>query len=199
MDSIFTLDDSEDKRKINMDELYEEKQKRDLITVGVYNKILNRVQSKIRTTSRQRNNMQCCWYVVPEMMIGVPAYDHGGCIAYLINELRDNGFIVRYTHPNLVFVSWAHWMPAHVRDQVKKQTGVLIDGFGQEKRPKNTDNSSNDDASSQDPNMLMFGTKSKTVSLKKDKKSFKEISSYQPSGGMIYNKDLMSKIENKLI
>ena len=85
----------------------------------------------------------------------------------LISELRDNGFIVRYTHPNLLFVSWAHWMPAHVRDQFKKQTGTVIDGFGNEKVKK--DDNASQDAESNDPNALLFGSASKTVSLKKDK------------------------------
>ena len=196
MDSIFTLDDNADNTKVNLDELYEMKQKRDMYTLGVYNKILKRVHSKVRITSRQRNNMQCCWYVVPEMMIGVPSYDHTGCIAYLISELRDNGFIIRYTHPNLLFVSWAHWMPAHVRDQFKKQTGTMIDGFGNEKVKK--DDNASQDAESNDPNALLFGSASKTVSLKKDKKNFKDINTYKPSGGLIYNQDLLNKIENRL-
>jgi hypothetical protein len=196
MDSIFTLDDNAENTKVNLDELYEMKQKRDMYTLSVYNKILKRVHSKIRITSRQRNNMQCCWYVVPEMMIGVPSYDHTGCIAYLINELRDNGFIVRYTHPNLLFISWAHWMPAHVRDQFKKQTGTVIDGFGNEKVKK--DDNVRQDEEPNDPNALLFGSASKTVSLKKDKKNFKDINTYKPSGGLIYNQDLLNKIENRL-
>ena len=195
MDSIFTLDDNADNTKINLDELYETKQKKDLYTLSVYNKILKRVHAKVRVTSRQRNNMQCCWYIVPEMMIGVPSYDHGGCIAYLIHELKDNGFIVRYTHPNLIFVSWAHWMPAHVRDQVKKQTGVMIDGFGKEKNRKND---SDNESEPSDPNDILFGNTSKTVSLKNNKQNFKDISTYKPSGRLIYNEDLLNKIQNRI-
>ena len=36
------------------------------------NKILNRIHVRIRTTSRQKMNEQFCWYLVPEMIIGVP-------------------------------------------------------------------------------------------------------------------------------
>ena len=33
-----------------------------------------------------------------EMLIGVPKYDYKDCTAYIIEKLRDNGFVVRYTH-----------------------------------------------------------------------------------------------------
>ena len=38
--------------KINIDELYEKKQQHDMFTLGSYNKILGRIHTKIRFTSR---------------------------------------------------------------------------------------------------------------------------------------------------
>ena len=35
-------------------------------------------------------------------MIGAPKYDHTECIPYIVDQLKDNGFVVRYTHPNLL-------------------------------------------------------------------------------------------------
>ena len=63
------------------------------------------------------------------MMIGVPKFDVAACIAYVINKLQDNGFKLRYTHPNLLFISWSHWVPDYVRNEIKK-TGAVIDGYG---------------------------------------------------------------------
>ena len=93
MTNIFTLDNFEDfSERINMDELYEKKQQNDLEQLELYNKILNRVHVKIKTTSRQIKNEQSCWFVVPEMIIGVPRYDQGSCIAFLLDKLQTNGF-----------------------------------------------------------------------------------------------------------
>ena len=39
MDTIFTLGDEEGNGKMNLDELYEKKQKHDLNTLNIYNKI----------------------------------------------------------------------------------------------------------------------------------------------------------------
>ena len=122
MDTIFTLGDMEDENtKLNLDDLYEKKKKQDLNTLSVYNKILNRIHARIKTISRQQTADQYCWYVIPEMIIGVPKYDNGACIAYIIDKLKENGFVVRYTHPNMLFISWKHWVPSYVRQEIKKK------------------------------------------------------------------------------
>ena len=63
-------------------------------------------------------------------MIGVPKYDVSACIAYIIDQLKQNGFMIKYTHPNLIFISWKNWVPDYVRNEIKKQTGTKIDGNG---------------------------------------------------------------------
>ena len=81
METIFTLNDiDEENQRVNLDDLYEKKKQQDLNTLSIYNKILNRIHNKIKTISRQHTQHQYCWYLVPEMMIGVPKYDHGACI-----------------------------------------------------------------------------------------------------------------------
>ena len=118
--------------KINLDDLYEYKKENDLNTLKTYNRILDRVHSKIKTASRQKVDNQCCWAVIPEFIFGIPKYDLNSTIAYIIHQLQENGFKIRYTHPNLLFISWSHWVPDYVRAEYKKQTGIVIDGNGKE-------------------------------------------------------------------
>ncbi len=200
MDTIFTLGDEEtEDTKLNLDELYDRKKQSDLNTLKVYNKILTRIHNRIRHQSRISPNGQHCWYVVPEMIIGVPKYDHGACIAYLIDKLRDNGFVIRYTHPNLLFISWKEWTPAYVRDEIRKKTGMHIDGWGNNKKPKDDDDasSSNNGFDKNDPNALMLGMKSKNISVTKSNKEYRPIDSYKPTGSLIYNKELLETIQDK--
>jgi len=131
MSSIFLFDhDEATNNKLNIDELYERRQKRDLKQLSIFNKILNRIHVRIKTTSKQKHDSQFCWYVVPEIMIGVPKYDQGACIAYLLDKLTTNGFNVRYIDPNTLFISWLHWVPSYVRTELKKKTGIVIDEYG---------------------------------------------------------------------
>jgi len=195
MDTIFTLGDTPDGNvQLNMDDLYERKKQHDLNTLAVYNRILSRIHVRIKTVSRQQTVEQFCWYVVPEMIIGLPKYDHTACTAYIIDKLRENGFQLRYTHPNLLFISWKHWVPGYVRNEIKKKTGVAIDGYGKEIEKKENEKSSEPT----DPNMLMFQKKDNNISVGPTKGGdFKAIDTYKPSGNLIYNQDLLRRIEDR--
>ena len=192
MDTIFTLGDydNDDNIQVNLDELYERKKQHDLNTLQTYNRILNRINNKIKTVSRQQINEQYCWYLIPEHIIGVPKFDKEACTAYLIDKLRDNGFILRYTHPNLLFISWKHWIPSYVRSEIKKKTGVAVDGYGNKVVKKDEDKKI-----STNPDELLFQRDNIPIASKDE--SFISIDNYKPSGNLIYNKDLLRSIEDK--
>jgi hypothetical protein len=193
METVFTLGDADEdiNTKINLDELYEKKQQQNLHTISIYNRILSRIHTKIKTISRKHNSEQVCWYIVPEMIIGINKYDNMECIAYIIDKLKENGFQVLYTHPNMLFISWKHWVPSYVRQEIKKKTGYNIDGYG---NPIESNTSSMPD---KDPNELLLATSSTKLNENKLVKDYKSIDSYKPSGNLIYNQDLLKNIENK--
>tara|TARA_B100001287_G_C22497808_1_gene442077 strand:- start:59 stop:607 length:549 start_codon:yes stop_codon:yes gene_type:complete len=162
-------DDEELRTKINIDELYESKQKSDFAKLNTYKKVLNRIHTKIKTTTRMARNMQHCWYTIPEVLLGAPHYDQPECIRYVIEQLEDNGFITRYNHPNVLFISWNHWVPNHVRNEIKKKTGVEIDGYGNVVKHKY------DNAVNNNNNIEEVKKPIKT-------KDYKDISTYKPTG-----------------
>lgn len=196
MANIFTLENVSDfSEKLNIDELYEKKRQYDLNKLELYNKILNRIHVRIKTTSRQKIDEQFCWFVVPEVIIGVPKYDQGACIAYIIDKLRENGFNVKYIHPNTLFISWQHWVPSYVRSEIKKKTGMVIDEYGNkvDEMEEITNGQVND----------MFNIKSQpqtkvVKSAMKQQKNFTPITSYKPQGNLIYDNDLLSSLEEKI-
>ena len=110
------------------------------------------------------------------------------------NKLQMNGFKVRYTHPNLLFISWQHYIPHYERAQIKRKTGMAVDSWGNVVKKKDKKNTSID------LNSLLlkntpYGQKNIMVK-KKDKKDYKAISSYKPTGNLIYNTKLLTRIEN---
>tara|TARA_R110002074_G_scaffold2138_4_gene12538 strand:- start:446 stop:1048 length:603 start_codon:yes stop_codon:yes gene_type:complete len=197
MDVLIHVNSKEEEleTQINLDELYERKQVRDLNTLESYNKILNRIHTRIKTVARHQINEQFCWFIVPEVMIGIPKFDHGACVAYLLDKLQDNGFNVRYTHPNLIFISWKHWVPSYVRNEFKKKTGLIVDGFG--KPIENNTNKKNTNIdSNEDFNLFNINKKNDDIPVQ-NKKSFKDINSYKPSGNLVYNNDQLKKLDFK--
>jgi hypothetical protein len=199
MANIFTLENIEDfSEKLNIDELYEKKRKYDLNQLALYNKLLNRIHVRIKTVSRQKIDECFCWFVVPEIIIGVPKYSQGSCIAYLLDKLKENGFNVRYIHPNTLFISWFHWVPSYVRTELKKKTGILIDEFGRKIEQPDEENSNNNNNNNNDPNDYILN-KNPDLKGKQIKKEYTPIKSYKPSGNLLYDDEMLNKIEDKFI
>lgn len=192
MANIFALENFDDfSEKLNLDDLYEKKRNHDLSKLVLFNKILNRVHVRIKATSAQKLNDTNCWFVVPEIIIGVPKYDQAGCIAYIIDKLKENKFNVKYIHPNLLFISWQHWVPSYVRSEIKKKTGIAVNEFGERlddvgKSPAEINSI-----------VLNGGSKQTTKEIKIDKNAkFTPITSYKPSGNLIYDQELLNMGRN---
>jgi|UniRef100_A0A6C0DB50 hypothetical protein len=196
MANIFTLENISDfSEKINIDELYERKRQHDLNQLALYNKLLNRIHVRIKTTARQKIDEQFCWFVVPEIMIGVPKYDQGACIAYIMDKLKDNNFAVRYIHPNTLMISWKHFVPSYVRNELKKKTGIIVDENGNQ---LNDDNENNININKNALEDMVFKKKEPINTTKKQNQTkYTPITSYKPQGNLVYNDDLINTLENK--
>lgn len=188
MAGIFDLTEGDEQpEKISIDELYETKQKRDLRVLNTFKIILSRIHNKIKITARQQIDQQFCWFIVPEIMLGVPNYNNQDCIIYIIKQLQDNGFLVKYTHPNLLLISWMHWVPDYVRQELKKKTGVEIDGMG---------NYIKQGEVQKDLTSLPFIENEKKEE-KEPEREYRDIKSYNPKGGLVYKESLLKDLQNR--
>lgn len=195
MDNVFNnKHDVEDVDKMNMDDLYERKQQSDQLKLKTYKMVLSRIHTRIKVTSRQHNNDQFCWFAIPEVILGAPKYDAPSCIAYVVEQLNSNGFRVKYTHPNLLFISWQHYIPGYVRSEYKKKTGITIDGEGQEIKKKNKNSEEGDTIGGI---LINRGKKTSQQLQSKQNKEYKSIDSYKPTGKLIYNNELLKTVEDK--
>lgn len=200
MANIFTLENVADfSEKLNIDELYERKRQHDLNQLALYNKLLNRIHVRIKTTARQKTDEHFCWFIVPEIMIGVPKYDQAACISYLLNKLKENGFMVRYIHPNTLMISWNHFVPSYVRNEIKKKTGIVIDENGKKMNENTIMNSEENILHTKSLEEMMFKINDTPTNSNKSQsqKKFTPIASYKPQGNLVYNDELFNKLEGK--
>jgi len=86
--------------------LYTEEAKRDSTRIRIYNMVLQQIYNKVKAVARVPGNEKSLWYLVPEFIPGTPRFDIGDAILYIVWNLRNIGYTVEYTHPNLLFVSW---------------------------------------------------------------------------------------------
>jgi len=69
---------------------------------------------------------------MPEVLIGCSNYNLDECLIFVIDKLQNDGFLTRYVHPNLLMISWNHWVPMYVREEIKKKTGKQVNSYGEE-------------------------------------------------------------------
>ena len=193
MSCLLYVNDEEAQQKINIDDLYEKKHQRDLKQLSIFNKILNRIHKRIQTTSRNKRIDKYIWFTVPEYIFGEPNYDQGECLGYLVSKLEENGFFIRYVHPNTMYISWENWVPAYTRNEIKKKLGVVLDEKGNVIEKLNE----NAEIESHDPNQRLLNMNAAAAS-KKEQKQYTPIDKYKPTGNLVYNPELFEKIEKKV-
>lgn len=182
MSCFLGVNDEETSGKVNIDSLFENKKNRDLKQLSIFKKILHRIHTRIKLTGRNKQSDRHIWFTVPTYIFGEAVYDQGDCIAYLVTHLQDNGFLVKYIHPNTIFVSWNNWIPQYVRTEFKKKTGKLINEKGEITEPVKEEETNETQGSS----------------MKKDGKVYTPIDKYKPTGKFVYNPDILEKIDKKI-
>jgi hypothetical protein len=101
-----------------------------------------------------------------------------------MNALEENGFNVKYFHPNTLFICWEHWVPSYVRNEIKHKTGIIINEYGE----KISENNDEDEKEQPKENIEQI----------KNSKKYTPINSYKPSGKLVYSDDLLNKIDDKI-
>jgi len=200
MSCFLYTNDEETTQKVNIDGLYENKQKRDLKQLSIFNKILNRIHTRIKITGRNHKIGEThIWFAVPEFIFGEPIYDKGDCIAFLVMKLQDNGFLVKYVHPNTLFVSWSNWIPAYVRTEFRKKTGKIMDEKGNVTEVREDGTSETYSVADINTRLLNDPRNIGPTQIKDNSKpQFTPIAKYKPTGNLVYNPDILEKIEKKV-
>jgi hypothetical protein len=190
---ILYVEDDDAVRKVNIDELYEKDQRRDLKQLSIFNKILNRVHRRITVTSRTKRNEKFIWFTIPEFIFGEPVYDKTDCIAYVVTKLEENGFFIRFIYPNTLFITWENWVPSYTRNEIKKKTGIVLDEKG------NIVDKIDPKEQSDNPNSRILNERNGNGGAsQKEQKQYTPIQTYKPTGNLVYNQDFFDKIEKKV-
>ena len=100
--------------------LFDKRRERDNSRLKAYNKILEQIHSRIKTSSREGGDPWII-YTIPPFISGMPRIDLEDCVVYLVYMMRSQGYEVRYTYPNLLYISWKH----HEKDYILKGSPIM--------------------------------------------------------------------------
>ena len=90
--------------QLNMNDLFETSNHKTLRRLETFDSILKKCHSRIIYYSNLEQT--CCFYLIPEFIIGTPLYDVLELRKYMINSLKKNGFEVQYIDPNYLIINW---------------------------------------------------------------------------------------------
>ena len=91
---------------ININELFNDQSKKEKHKEEIYDNVLKQCHKKILRAAKLNPYNNCCFYIIPKFIYGIPLYNLDKCINYLVVNLSKNGFKINYTHPNLLIISW---------------------------------------------------------------------------------------------
>ena len=94
---------------IQMQELYTRRQQKDNARLRAYDQLLKQIMARIRNHSQLPTHPTDILYEVPYFLMGMPRIDMQDAVVYLTFQLRAGGFDVRFTFPNLLYISWKHY------------------------------------------------------------------------------------------
>ncbi len=106
---------------LQVGDLYTQRQRRDAARLKAYNEILDQIYHRVRVTSQLPTHPAYILYTIPPFIFGLPKIDLEDCVVYLVYQLRSAGFEVRYTYPNLIYVSWKH----HEKKYLLEESPIL--------------------------------------------------------------------------
>ena len=94
--------------QLSASSLFDVRLKKDQARHRAYNQILEQALQKVAHSASQPNQPTFVYFNVPPFVLGLPSLDLQDCIVYVVHQLRVQGYEIRYTYPNLLWISWAH-------------------------------------------------------------------------------------------
>lgn len=79
-----------------------ENKKRDKMVT--YEKVYEKCQAQILKYAK--NEKYRCFFDVPEFILGLPVYNINSVIIYVIEKLKQSGFLVKYYFPKHLYITW---------------------------------------------------------------------------------------------
>jgi hypothetical protein len=101
--------------------LFDVRLKKDQARQRAYNQILEQALQKVAHSAMAPNQPTFVYYNIPPFVLGLPALDMKDCVVYIVYQLRLQGYDVRYTYPNLLWISWAH----HERQYLMEKNPII--------------------------------------------------------------------------
>lgn len=114
--------------KLNIREIQREIQEKKIKKLYAYDSVLEKCHKKI--IENVRKDILQMFFLIPEFVFEIPSYDIKICTVYLIKNLRENGFYVKYYYPKFLYISWDPAQLEKISHRTNTRTIVTGGGGG---------------------------------------------------------------------
>lgn len=90
---------------LNINKLRSEVEDREQKKLKIFENILEMCYQKILNTNKKSDNYNCT-FIVPNVVFGLPLYNIGDCITFIMDKLVDKGFEIYFALPTTIHISW---------------------------------------------------------------------------------------------
>jgi hypothetical protein len=90
---------------ININKLRNEVENRETKKIKIFENILEMCYNKILNTNKQNDDYSCT-FIVPTVVFGLPLYNIGDCVVFIMDKLVEKGFEIYFALPTTIHISW---------------------------------------------------------------------------------------------
>jgi len=160
---------------LNINKLRSEVEARENRKFKTFDKVLELCNQRILYSNEKTNDL-CCVFQCPNVVFGLPLYNINECIQYIMEKLVEKGFVVSFTYPNNIYISWK---PYNEQKQLEYYNNNEI----QQSIPKYR---------------MLENKKQDKPKMQKANKQYRPIDDYKQSSNSIYNNYDINLFKNKL-
>ena len=105
---------------LNINKLRSEVEEREKKKIKIFENVLEMCYKKILNTNKQYDNYSCT-FIVPNVVFGLPLYNIGDCVQFIMDKLIEKGFEIYFALPTTIHISWKQ-DPTHSNHSNHNQT-----------------------------------------------------------------------------
>jgi hypothetical protein len=90
---------------LNINKLRSDVEEREKKKIKIFENILEMCYQKILNTNKTSDDYNCT-FIVPNVVFGLPLYNIGDCITFIMDNLVRKGFEIYFALPTTIHISW---------------------------------------------------------------------------------------------
>lgn len=90
---------------LNINKLRNDVEEREKKKIKIFENILEMCYQKILNTNKKCDDYSCT-FIVPNVVFGLPLYNIGDCITFIMDNLVKKGFEIYFALPTTIHISW---------------------------------------------------------------------------------------------